>query len=291
MNHTSSQAEVGARVQELRERLRRHSYLYYVRNEPTISDEEYDRLFRELKALEDAHPDLVVTDSPTQRVGAEPSEAFESVEHTAPMLSLDSAADIAALERFDERMRKAVDPVSYVVEPKLDGASVELVYEEGRLVRASTRGDGRRGENITANVRTIASVPLALRRDDRPVPGLVAFRAEVIMRVGAFEELNARILADGGTPFANPRNAAAGALRQLDPAVTASRPLDVYVYDILATDGDEPPTQEAALETLRDWGLPVNERSRPAAGVDEIVEFHRELEESRDDLDYEIDGV
>ncbi|MDX1396090.1 MAG: NAD-dependent DNA ligase LigA [Gemmatimonadota bacterium] len=291
MNHTSTPAEVGARVQDLRERLRRHSYLYYVRNEPSISDEEYDRLFRELQALEDAHPDLVVTDSPTQRVGAEPSEAFESVEHTAPMLSLDSAADVAALERFDERMRKAVDAVTYVVEPKLDGASVELVYERGRLTRAATRGDGRRGEDITVNVRTIASVPLALRRDDRPVPDMVAFRAEVIMRIGAFEELNARILADGGNPFANPRNAAAGSLRQLDSSVTAGRPLDIFVYDILAIDGDEPPTQEAALETLRDWGLPVNEWSRPAAGVDEILEFHRELEENRDDLDYEIDGV
>ncbi|MFV1986727.1 MAG: NAD-dependent DNA ligase LigA [Gemmatimonadota bacterium] len=291
MADTLTPSEAADRIEALRKTLRHHSYLYYVRNQPSISDEEYDRLFRELQALEDAHPELIVTDSPTQRVGSEPSDAFESVEHAAPMMSLDSADDVEALRRFDDRVRKAVGPVGYVIEPKLDGASVELVYEAGRLVRAATRGDGRRGENITDNVRTIASVPLGLRGDDSEVPRFAAFRAEIIMRIGAFEALNARLLADGGSPFANPRNAAAGSLRQLDSRVTANRPLDIYVYDILAIDGPVPPTQQATLAALGAWGLPVNEWCRPAGDVDEIVAFHNEIEEVRDDLDYEIDGV
>ena len=280
------------RARELREALRHHSYLYYVRNRPEISDERFDELFRALQALEAAHPELVTPDSPTQRVGAEPLDAFETIEHAAPMLSLDSSADVDPLERFDERMRKALgEHIAYVVEPKLDGASIELVYEGGRLSRAVTRGDGIRGEGVTENVRTIPSVPLRLRDTDREIPALLALRAEVIMRVGAFETLNARLLERDRAPFANPRNAAAGSLRQLDPRITAARPLDVYVFDLLAIDGRPPPTQRATLAALRDWGLPVNERSRPAATVEEILAFHAELEEGRDDLEYEIDGI
>ena len=280
------------RARELRRTLRHHSYLYYVRNQPEISDERFDELFRELKALEERHPGLVTPDSPTQRVGAEPLDAFETIEHTAPMLSLDSSADMEPLERFDERMRKALgEDIAYVVEPKLDGASIELVYESGRLSRAVTRGDGVRGEGVTENVRTIHSVPLRLRAADRKVPALLALRAEVIMRVGDFEALNARLLESDHAPFANPRNAAAGSLRQLDPRITAARPLDIYVYDILAIDGRPPPTQRATLEALREWGFPVNERCRPAAGVEEILAFHGEIEEGRDDLEYEIDGI
>ena len=280
------------RARELRRALRHHSYLYYVRNRPEISDERFDELFRELKALEASHPELVTPDSPTQRVGAEPLDAFETIEHTASMLSLDSSADVEPLERFDERMRKALgDDIGYVVEPKLDGASIELVYESGRLSRAVTRGDGVRGEGVTENVRTIQSVPLRLRAADREVPPLLALRAEVIMRVGDFEALNARLLESDRAPFANPRNAAAGSLRQLDPRITAARPLDIYVYDILAIDGRPPSTQRATLEALREWGLPVNERCRPAADVGEILAFQAEIEEGRDDLEYEIDGI
>ena len=280
------------RARELRRALRHHSYLYYVRNQPEISDERFDELFRELKALEESYPRLVTPESPTQRVGAEPLDAFETIEHTAPMLSLDSSADVEPLERFDERMRKALgEDIAYVVEPKLDGASIELVYESGRLSRAVTRGDGVRGEGVTENVRTIHSVPLRLRSADREVPALLALRAEVIMRVGDFEALNARLLESDRAPFANPRNAAAGSLRQLDPRITAARPLDIYVFDILAIDGRPPPTQRATLEALREWGLPVNERCRPAAGVEEILVFHGEIEEGRDDLEYEIDGI
>lgn len=280
------------RARELRRALRRHSYLYYVRNQPEISDGRFDELFRELKALEASHPELVTPDSPTQRVGAEPLDAFETIEHTAPMLSLDSSADVEPLERFDERMRKALgDDIGYVVEPKLDGASIELVYESGLLSRAVTRGDGVRGEGVTENIRTIHSVPLRLRAADREVPPLLALRAEVIMRVGDFEALNARLLESDRPPFANPRNAAAGSLRQLDPRITAARPLDIYVYDILAIDGRPPPTQRATLEALREWGLPVNERCRRAADVGEILAFQAEIEEGRDDLEYEIDGL
>ena len=280
------------RARKLRRALRHHSYLYYVRNQPEISDERFDELFQQLRALEEAHPQLVTPDSPTQRVGAEPLDAFETIEHTAPMLSLDSSADVEPLERFDERMRKALgEGIGYVVEPKLDGASIELVYESGRLSRAVTRGDGVRGEGVTENIRTIHSVPLRLRAADREVPPLLALRAEVIMRVGNFEALNARLLESDRPPFANPRNAAAGSLRQLDPRITAARPLDIYVYDILAIDGRPPSSQRATLEALREWGLPVNERCRPAAGVEEILAFHGEIEEGRDDLEYEIDGI
>ena len=280
------------RIRELRQALRHHAYLYFVRNEPEISDERFDELFRELQAIEAAHPDLVTPDSPTQRVGAEPLDAFETIEHSAPMLSLDSSGDVEPLERFDERMRKALgEEVAYVVEPKLDGASIELVYEGGRLTRAVTRGDGSRGEGVTENVRTIKAVPLRLRDADRPVPARLALRAEVIMRLDAFEALNARLLEENGRPFANPRNAAAGSLRQLDPRITAARPLDIYVYDILDTDERPPPTQQETLAALRDWGLPVNDRSRSAANVDEILAFHAELEAGRDDLEYEIDGI
>lgn len=288
----SSSGGARRRARDLREVLRHHAYLYFVRNRPEISDERFDELFRELKALEEAHPELVTPDSPTQRVGAAPLEAFETIAHAAPMLSLDSSADVDPLRRFDERMRKALgDDVTYVVEPKLDGASVELVYEDGRLSRAVTRGDGVRGEGVTENVRTIPAVPLRLRDADRDVPAFLALRAEVIMRVEAFEALNARLLDGDRPPFANPRNAAAGSLRQLDPRTTAARPLDIYVYDILAIDGRPPPTQRETLAALGDWGLPVNERSRPAAAVDDILAFHAELEEGRDDLAYEIDGI
>jgi DNA ligase (NAD+) len=208
------------------------------------------------------------------------------------MLSLDSSQDVAVLSRFDERMRKVLgDEIRYVVEPKLDGASVELVYENGVLARASTRGDGQVGEGITENARTIRSVPLRLREAKAEPPAVLAVRGEVIIRVGAFEELNERLLAEGKEPFANPRNAAAGALRQLDPQVTAQRPLDVYVYDILSLDGPPPETHWAALGSLRGWGFQVNDLIRGASTVDEIVDYHRELTEGRDDLEYEIDGV
>ncbi|MGH7539388.1 MAG: NAD-dependent DNA ligase LigA [Gemmatimonadota bacterium] len=289
---TASDPSGEERVRELREEIRHHDHLYYVEDAPEISDEEYDRLFHELKALEEDHPELRTPDSPTQRVGGVPLDEFPTVEHAAPMLSLDSSAAAAELERFDQRMRKALgDAVRYVIEPKLDGASVELVYEKGRLVQAATRGDGVRGEGVTENVRTIRAIPLELRDRGRHPPERLSLRAEVIMRIGAFEELNARLMADDRPTFANPRNAAAGSLRQLDPRVTANRPLDAYVYDILAAKSVEFETQWDVLSALREWGLSVNELERRAGSVGEIREYHAELESRRDDLDYEIDGV
>jgi DNA ligase (NAD+) len=287
---TRAQAE--QRVRELRTQIRHHDYLYYVKDAPEISDEEYDALFQEMKALEERYPDLRTADSPTQRVAGFALDEFPKVRHTAPMLSLDSSQDEKVLRRFDERLRKALDrEIAYVLEPKLDGASVELVYEAGILVRASTRGDGQVGEGITENVRTIRSVPLKLREAKRAVPPTLAVRGEIIMRVGAFEQLNERLLGEGKEPFANPRNAAAGSLRQLDPQITAQRPLDIYAYDILSVDGEAPSTQHEVLDALDAWGLPVNELVRPVASVDEIGAYHAELTQRRDDLEYEIDGV
>jgi DNA ligase (NAD+) len=282
------------RVADLRREIAHHDYLYYVRDAPELSDQAYDELFRELKELEERFPELLSPDSPTQRVAGAPREGFATAEHLAPMLSLDSHPDRIQVERFDERLRKALESratVEYVLEPKLDGASVELVYEEGVLVRASTRGDGMRGEDITENVRTIPAVPLLLRGEERSIPPLLSLRAEVIMRIGAFERLNERLLGEGKEPFANPRNAAAGALRQLDPRITAERPLDIYVYDILFGEVPSLRSQWEVLTALRDWGLRVNDLPQRTSTVDGIEEYHRRLVEARDDIDYEIDGV
>jgi len=283
--------EAESRVRELHAVLRHHSYQYYVKDSPEISDSEYDRLFHELKELEVQFPDLLTPDSPTQRVGGAPLDQFEKVEHAAPMLSLDSSQDEDTLRRFDSRVRQELPDidVAYVVEPKLDGASVELVYENGVLVRASTRGDGLIGEGITENVRTIQSVPLKLRGDS--LPEMVTFRGEVFMRIEAFEQLNEKLLAGGNKIFANPRNAAAGALRQLDPRITAARPLEVCVYDVLSIDGELPSTQWGVLEWLGNMGLPVDDLPRKVESVDAILDYHRDLQDRRDDLPYEIDGV
>ncbi len=288
-----NQKQAERRVRELRSLIRHHDYLYHVADQPEIADSAYDALFAELRELEARYPELVSPDSPTQRVGGLALDEFPKVEHTAPMLSLDSAQAESALRRFDERVRKGLGrtDVEYVVEPKLDGASVELVYQGGLLVRASTRGDGVVGEGITENVRTIAAVPLRLREGNVTPPTLLALRGEVIMRVDAFEQLNEKLLSEGKSPFANPRNAAAGALRQLDARVTASRPLDIYLYDVLASEDTRFDTQWGVFKALRAWGLQVNDLPRLVRSVDEIVEYHRALHERRDDLDYEIDGV
>jgi DNA ligase (NAD+) len=283
------------RIAKLRTEIRHHDYLYYVEDKPEISDEGYDRLYRELVALEEQFPDLIAEDSPTQRVAGQPLDAFATVEHAAPMLSLESDQNEATLRRFDERVRKGLGadfPVEYVLEPKLDGLSVELVYKDGALLQASTRGDGRKGEGITANVRTIASVPLRLREGKRPAPAFLAVRGEIIMFSPAFDKLNEKLIAEGKEPFANPRNAAAGCVRQLDPQITASRPLHLYAYDILASEGvDGIATQWEVLAALRAWGLKVNERIQKAKTVDDVLSYHAGLESERDDLGYEIDGV
>jgi DNA ligase (NAD+) len=285
--------EAEERLRTLRTEIRHHDYLYYVRNRPEISDERYDELFRELKGIEERFPDLVTPDSPTQGVGAAPLDRFPTVEHAARMYSLDSDKEAAALRRWDERVRKGLGDgvaVRYHLEPKYDGASVEVVYEEGRLVRAATRGDGTRGEGITENVRTIRNLPLQLRADGAPVPPLLSVRGEVIMRIEAFDQLNEALMEEGSEPFANPRNAAAGSLRQLDPRITAARPLELVLYDILAGEV-EVTTQAGVLETLHGWGLPVTDRPAVVETVEEILAYHGDIEAERDDLGYEIDGV
>jgi DNA ligase (NAD+) len=295
-----------ARAGELRSQIRHHDQLYYEKDAPEVSDEEYDRLFRELKEIEERFPELVTPDSPTQRVAGQPLDQFPTIVHEAPMLSLDSSADEAPLRRFDERVRKALAgnddrdeiPVRYTLEPKLDGASVELVYEHDRFLQGSTRGDGQRGEGITENLRTIPSVPLTLRESDHPLPERLAVRGEVFMPIEGFEKLNEGLMNEGREPYANPRNAGAGSLRQLDPQITESRPLDLYAYDLLAVAWgpdyakDPVETQEEVFEALRSWGFPVNDLTKTGAEtVAEILEYHADLMDRRDSLPYEIDGV
>jgi DNA ligase (NAD+) len=302
MTPNLTESRAAERIAELRSEIRHHNYLYYDRDAPEISDEQYDRLFHELRDLEERFPDLQSPDSPTQRVGGRPLDEFPTIEHAAPLLSLDSSADEAQVRRFDERVRKALGPdlggdfeVRYVLEPKLDGASVELVYEDGRLAHGSTRGDGRRGEGITENLRTVPSVPLELRGQTRPAPPSVAVRGEVFMPIEGFDRLNERLLDAGKEAYANPRNSAAGSLRQLDPQITSSRPLDLFVYDILAAEwGDQDPvaTQGEVLDALDAWGFKVNPLiQRGAESVDDVLAYHADIQDRRDDLGYEIDGV
>ena len=284
--------DVPRRLEQIRGELRRHSHLYYVESRPEIDDAQYDRIFGELRALEAAHPDLITEDSPTQRVGVEPHSAFPNAEHIVPMLSLDSTQDSAEVRRFDERVRRGLeDEPSYILEPKLDGASIELVYEDGLFVRGVTRGNGRVGEVVTDNLRTIPSLPLRLREVERPAPELLAIRGEVIMHLSAFEELNERMVAQGSEPYVNPRNSASGFLRQLDSRVTAERPLDLLAYDILTVRGIKLTSDHKAVNALREWGFRTPERVTLAATVEEILEYHGAYAADRDDLDYEIDGV
>ncbi len=295
-NPTESSSEQGQdverRAEALREELRRHSHLYYVESRPEIDDAEFDRLYAEILALEAAHPHLITPDSPSQRVGSEPRSELPTAEHTAPMLSLDSTQDSDELGRFDERVRKGLEgEPEYLLEPKLDGASIELVYENGLFVRAVTRGNGQTGEVVTENVKTISSLPLRLREDEREAPELLAIRGEVIMYLSAFEALNERMVEQGSEPYVNPRNSASGSLRQLDSRVTASRPLDVLAYDILLLRGAKVASDEEGVRALRDWGFRTPDRVVRVTTVDEIIAYHGSFEEDRDDLDYEIDGV
>ena len=285
--------EARTEAEALRAEVHRHAHLYHVEDRPVISDAEFDALFRRLQALEAAWPELVVPDSPTQRVGGEPQERFETVVHAAPMLSLDSTQDANEVRRFDERVRKALgaEAPRYILEPKLDGASLELVYENGVFVRAVTRGNGREGEGVTQNVRTIPTVPLRLRTEERPAPVFLAVRGEVMMYISDFEAFNQRLVESGQEPYASPRNSAAGSVRQLDPRITASRRLDVLVYDVLAVEGASFATDHEGVEAIRQWGFRVPERMGSADDVEEILAYHAAFEGDRDRLDYEIDGV
>ena len=287
-----SPTAVRRRAEELRRLIEHHNYLYYVLDAPEVPDAEYDRLLRELQDLEARFPDLVVSDSPTRRVGASPLETFAEVVHEVPMLSLANAFSEEEVRDFDRRVRErlGVERVDYTAETKIDGLAVSFRYEEGRLVRAATRGDGTRGEDVTANVRTVRAVPLRLRGHD--LPGLLEVRAEVFMNLAGFRALNERQRERGEKTFANPRNAAAGSLRQLDPAVTGERPLTFFCYGVARCEGrDLPGRHSEALRTLAGWGLRVSPEVRLVAGVEGCLAYYAELGRRREALDYEIDGV
>ena len=288
--------DVFDRIESLREQIRHHNYLYHVLDAPEIPDVEYDRLVRELQSLEDDHPELITPDSPTQRVGARPIEAFGTIEHRLPMLSLDNAFSEEEVRDFHRRVVDRLElpdqgkHLAYAAEPKLDGAAVSLLYVNGVLQQGATRGDGRRGEDITHNVRTIDAVPLKLIGND--YPETLEVRGEVFMPKAGFEAYNKRARETGEKTFVNPRNAAAGSLRQLDPKLTAGRPLDIYVYSVGIVEGCEmPDDQDEVLDQLQAWGLKTCPERRVVKGIDGCLAYYEELGTRRESLSYEIDGV
>jgi DNA ligase (NAD+) len=276
----------------LREEVNHHLYRYHVLDEPEISDADYDRLFDELKALEDEHPDLITPDSPTQRVGAPPSERFRKVQHLTPMGSLEKVTDDSGLLKWADDVRKRLDsdePVAYVIEPKIDGLAINLTYEDGLLIRGATRGDGVQGEDVTVNLRTIPSVPLKMRGDG--LPPVAEVRGEVYMPLSGFRDLNARVAELGQKLAPNPRNAAAGSLRQKDSSITASRPLAVWVYGLGAGEGIALDSQWETLEWLREHGFRTNPFAERLDSIEEVAKRCAEWERKRAELDYEIDGI
>lgn len=286
--------DIRTRADALRRTLNHHNHRYYVLDDPEISDAEYDRLFRELQSLEAQWPQLAAPDSPTLRVGAPPLPKFETVEHSLPMRSLDNAFNAVDVHAFEKRIQRQLPPetaVQFTVEPKLDGVAVELVYRDGLLALASTRGDGIRGEVITDNVRTIKSVPLGLQAVEGKMPRLLEVRAEVFIHRQAFEQLNRERTAQGLPAFANARNAAAGSLRQLDSQITAQRPLAMFCYGIGRMDGEALPTQGAILAYFKAAGLPVNPLVRTRQSIAAALDFYRDLERRRPELPYDIDGM
>ena len=279
-------------AEALRNAINRHNHLYYVQDAPEVSDVEYDALLRRLTEIEEAHPTLRTPDSPTQRVGATPSDQFASVRHTLPMLSLGNAMDEEETVQFDARVKRFLgsdETVTYVAEPKLDGLSVELVYEDGVFTLGSTRGDGVTGEDITSNLRTVKSIPLRLAGET--ISERLEVRGEIFINRTDFSLLNQEREAEGQEPFANPRNAAAGSLRQLDPAVTATRPLDGFFYAIGDIEGNGPGSQRELLDYLKALGLKVNSLRKVCVGIEEALVYYDELGQLRDGLPYEIDGM
>lgn len=293
MNMTDE--KIKQRIEHLRKELHRHNYRYYILDDPEVSDAEYDRLVQELKSLENEYPGFYSPTSPTVRVGSPPLEKFSTISHTIPMLSLDNAFSDGDILDFDNRIRrflKNTDKILYTAEPKVDGVAVELIYEQGNLITASTRGDGLIGELITENVRTIRSVPLVLMTDDNNnIPSRLEVRGEVFMMKSAFEKLNRKREQEGLSIFANPRNAAAGSLRQLDSKITAKRPLEVFFYGLGSHTGITPETHWEALCMLKKLGLRINPLIRNGLYIEQVLQYYRELNEKRHDLEYDIDGV
>src|SRR5215510_8864908 len=283
---------VDKRAEELREQLDHHLYRYHVLDDPEISDAEYDKLFDELTTLEEEHPELVVPDSPTQRVGAPVSGRFQKVQHLTPMGSLEKVTTDEGLEKWAADVRKRLDsdePVAFVTEPKIDGLAINLTYEGGQLARGATRGDGYQGEDVTVNLRTIPSVPLKMRGDG--LPAIAEVRGEVYMPISGFRELNERVAELGQKLAPNPRNAAAGSLRQKDSSITASRPLAVWMYGLGDAEGLELESHWEELEWLREHGFRTNPFAERLDSIEEVAKRCRDWERKRAELDYEIDGI
>lgn len=293
MNDKAIPAADARRIGELREQINQHNYRYYILDDPQVPDAEYDRLMRELESLEKKHPSSVVPESPTQRVGAAPSDGFEEVRHRVPMLSLGNAFEESEVADFDRRCRERaeVDEIEYSLEPKLDGAAVSLLYQGGKLVQAATRGDGSSGEDITANARTIRNVPLSLSGSG--YPDRLEVRGEVFMPKSAFEAFNQTLRERNEKTLVNPRNAAAGSLRQLNPTLTAARPLAFYAYGWGEVDDMDrlESTQSGIMAQFRQWGIPTSSEMSTATGVEGCLAYYRRVGERRDGLAYEIDGV
>lgn len=286
-------SQAATRIIELTDELNAHNHRYYILDDPLISDASYDALLRELEALESEFPDLKRPESPTQRVGSIPQTGFEPLTHSTPMLSLENAMDDQELIDFDMRIRKdlELETVDYVIEPKLDGLGVELVYVDGIFTAGSTRGDGFTGENISQNLKTLKTMPLQLRADRRVVPPYLEVRGEVFMEHSDFKQLNERQVLAGKPAFANPRNAAAGSLRQLDSRITANRNLQINIYASGRIEAFSPVTHIEFFQALMDWGFPVNQRYQLCHSIAAVLQFHHALEEERENLGYDIDGT
>lgn len=289
-----SHDKIEKEILELRREIEKHNYQYHVIDDPLVSDADYDRLFRRLVELERQYPEFASPDSPTQKVGAPPLEKFGTVQHTLPMLSLNNASDREEMAEFEERIRrflKSTGPIEYAAEPKIDGVAVELVYEEGRFVVGSTRGDGIHGEDITVNLRTIRSIPLTLRSEKRRPPERLEVRGEVFLSRKAFQQMNREREEAGQPVFANPRNAAAGSLKQLDSTITAKRSLDIFCHGAGAVTGVSFASHLEFLQAMKDWGLKPVPFARVCQGMEEVLRQREEMEARRDDLPYEIDGL
>ncbi|MBI66858.1 MAG: DNA ligase (NAD(+)) LigA [Candidatus Marinimicrobia bacterium] len=285
--------KISETIKSLREKINNHNYQYYVLDNPIISDSEYDKLLKDLELIEKKYPEFIIPESPTQRIGAQPIESFGTVTHRITMMSLANAMSDDELKAFDKRLKKklnSAEEIEYVIEPKLDGLAVELIYENGKFINGSTRGDGNTGEDITSNLKTIKGIPLILRDDIISLPDLMEVRGEVFIRKEDFELLNSKRSQSNKQPFANARNAAAGSLRQLDPKITAKRSLSIYCYQAGIVDGINLNTHSEFLERLKSWGLPVNPEIKIVKGIEKAIQFHKKLETIRNEFPYEIDG-
>ena len=285
--------KVSETIKSLRGKINNHNYQYYVLDNPIISDSEYDKLLKDLELIEKKYPEFIIPESPTQRIGAQPIESFGTVTHRITMMSLANAMSDDELKAFDKRLKKklnSAEEIEYVIEPKLDGLAVELIYENGKFINGSTRGDGNTGEDITSNLKTIKGIPLILRDDIISLPDLMEVRGEVFIRKEDFELLNSKRSQSNKQPFANARNAAAGSLRQLDPKITAKRSLSIYCYQAGIVDGINLNTHSEFLERLKNWGLPVNPEVKIVKGIEKAIQFHKKLETIRNEFPYEIDG-